>query len=377
MRQKFGLSIKIICLVLAFCLGSVSIRLLDEHKNKTSNNAPKQKIMQYHGQLLESENLTVITPYVGYITPIHEVAVQPYISGFIKKIYVTGGQFVKKGDVLVELKQDEYIAALHSAYANTLKAKANLQNAYTYYNRIKKAGKSVSPSELEAAEASYLTAKATFQASQADYLSAQVNYDYTIIKAPINGVVGDVALTRGNYVSPSSPPLLNIVQYNPIRVVFSISDKEYLKELQKNKPFDDETLFLKLPNGQIFENTGSFRYTDNSIDKSTTSMAVYADFKNIGKTLTPNAYVTVLSQNLLKNAVAVKKNLVLLANDGNFVYLVRQGKLIKEKVEILASKDENFILKNTFRSGDAIVTDAVNDEALGQPAQILTPQKKA
>lgn len=376
MRQKFDLPIKIVCLLLAFALGFLSFKVFDGRKNKTLSHVQNTQVAKYHGQLLTPKELTVVTPYIGYITPIHEALIQPYISGFIEKIYVKGGDFVQKGDVLLVLKQDEYIAALNAAYADILKADAVLTNASNYYNRLKKAGKSVSAAELESAEASYLSALATLEQAKANYNAAKVNYDYTIITAPINGVVGNVSLTKGNYVSPSGPALFSIMQYSPIRVVFSISDKEYLAELQKEKPFSDETLFLELPNGKVFKNAGVFRYTDNSIDKATTSISVYADFKNIGKILTPNTYVTVLSHNTLKDAVEVKKNLILLQNDGNFIYLIRAGRLIKEKVEILATLGESFILKNTFQKDDAVVLSPVEPQNIGQPAQIISSKKE-
>jgi len=377
MHQKFGLISKICCLILAFVLGVISLKLWDMHKNKAPREPQKSEIAAYQAISLQPQDVTLTTPYIGYITPIHEALIQPYISGFIEKIYVKGGDFVQKGDVLLVLKQDEYIAALNAAYADILKADAVLTNASNYYNRLKKAGKSVSAAELESAEASYLSALATLEQAKANYNAAKVNYDYTIITAPINGVVGNVSLTKGNYISPAGPALFSIMQYSPIRVVFSISDKEYLAELQKEKPFSDETLFLELPNGKIFKNTGVVRYTDNSIDTSTSSLKVYADFKNIGKILTPNTYVTVLSQSVIKNAVEVKKNLVLLQNDGNFIYLIRAGRLIKEKVEILATVDQNFILKNTFQKDDAVVLSPVEPQNIGQPAEIIMPKGKA
>ena len=271
---------------------------------------------------------------------------------------------------MVVLKQDEYIATLKAAYADILKAQAAYQNSSSYLKRLQKAKKAVSSTEIENAESQYLSAAASLEQAKANYALAEVNYDYTLIRAPIDGVVGNVDLTQGNYVSPNDGALVNIVQYDPIRVVFSISDKEYLSELQKEKPFMDENFSLELPNGKIFENKGVFQYTDNMIDKLTTSISVYTDFSNIGKVLTPNTYVTVLAENKIKNAVSVAKNLVALENNGNFVYLIRNEKLIKVPVEILASVDENFVLKNTFEQGDAIVVENVNPQDVNKSAQI-------
>lgn len=98
----------------------------------------------------------------------------------------------------------------------------------------------MSKTEVDNAKASYLSAEAQLAAAKADYELAKVNYDYTVIQAPISGIVGNVSLTKGDYVSPSGQPLLSIIQYNPIRVVFSITDKDYLEEIGKGGLFAGE-----------------------------------------------------------------------------------------------------------------------------------------
>ena len=359
----------------AFIAGFFAFSFLADKKEKP---APEKQVpLTLNAELLKTRNAELTQNYIGYIIPIDEVDIKPFISGFIEKIFVQGGQNVKKGDVLLILQQDEYIAALKSAQAEIFKADATLQNAAIYFERMQNAQKSVSKTEIDNAKASYLSAKASFEEAKAKYAAAKVNYDYTFIRAPIDGIVGEVNLTRGNYISPSGSALFKIVKYNPVRVVFSISDKEYMQELEKPKPFADEKLFLKLPNGKTFFNEGTFRYTDNNIDKSTSSMAVYADFENTGKILTPNTYVTVLSKNTLKNVILAPKNLITLENNGNFVYLVRNGKLIKQEVEILATSGENFILKNTFEKGDAIVLDNVSEPDLGKSVEVHLKEQKA
>ncbi len=365
MKKKYV----ILFLCLAFVLTGVFLFRSAKISNKETQEQ-MSKAISLKAKILEPVDIDLTQKYIGYVTPIHEAMVKSFIPGFIEKIYVKGGETVKSGDVLVVLKQDEYIAALKAAYADILKAQALYQNAEAYLKRLQKAKKAVSATEIENAEAQYLSAAAGLEQAKANYATAEVNYDYTLIRAPIDGVVGNVDLTKGNYVSPDGNALLNIVQYNPIRVVFSISDKEYLSELQKEKPFMDEKFSLKLPNGKIFENEGVFQYTDNVVDKTTTSVAVYTDFENIGKILTPNTYVTVLAENKIKDAISVAKNCVLLEDDGNFVYLIRNQKLIKVPVEILAWVNEDFVLKNTFEKGDAIVLENVNPQNVNKSAQI-------
>ena len=376
MHKRFNMFMMFTAIILAFGAGFLSFQFLNRHQNNTISNV-SHKPITLKAEYIMPQNSVLTHKYIGYITPVHEVDIKPYIAGFIEKVYVKGGQFVKKDDILLILKQDEYIAALHQADADILKSKAVLQNADSYFSRLKKAGKSVSASELEAAKSQYLSALASLEQSKANYTLAEVNYNYTVIRAPISGVVGDISLTKGNYISPASGTLFKIVQYNPVRVVFSVSDKQYLEELAKKIPFGDEKLFLQLPNGQIFPHEGTFRYTDNSINKSTSSMAVYADFKNIGKILTPNTFVTVLSKNTLQNTISVPKNAVVLENKGNFIYLIRGGILKKEPVDILGVVGETFILKNTFQKDDAVVTESVDQQNVGMPAEVRINRENA
>ncbi|HCU59220.1 MAG TPA: hypothetical protein DIC64_04480 [Alphaproteobacteria bacterium] len=367
--MKRALYVLLICVLIAaaFALG-----LFFAGKKNQKPEDVQKKSLELNAFKIKPQDITVSQKYIGYVTPIHEAVVQPFISGFIEKIYVKGGQTVQKGDVLVVLKQDEYEAALKRAYADVLKAEAEYQNKQSYFKRIQKADKAVSAAELENAEAAYLSAAAAFEQAKAGYELAKVNYDYTLIRAPITGVVGDVSLTEGNYVSPATPALLSIVQYSPIRVVFSVSDNEYLSELKKDTPFADEKIRLELPNGEMFKNTGSFQYTGNTLDKQTNSMAIYADFKNIGKILTPNTYVTVWLEKNIKNAISLSKDNVVLENKGNFVYLIRGDKVRKVPVEILSASGNQFILKNTFENKDKIITDQVLPSYLNEKVSAKT-----
>ena len=229
---------------------------------------------------LKPENITITSSYVGYVIPIKSVDLVPNVSGYIEDVWVEGGQEVRAGDNLLLIDQREYKAALNAAKAAVTKAQADFANAKAYYERIKKAGaKAISASEQDSAKAGYLSALAAVEQAKAEEAKAQVLYDYTVLQASIDGVVGNVSLTKGNYVAPAGSPLLSIVQYNPIRVVFALSDKEYLNAVsrQNGQPlFAGELIRLKLADGSLYQKTGEFKYIDNAEEKGTGSVAVYA-----------------------------------------------------------------------------------------------------
>ncbi len=320
---------------------------------------------------VKAENVNIQKSYIGYVTPINEVNVLPYISGFIDKVMVDGGQDVSQGETLVVIRQDEYKAGLEAAKASVLQAEANFANAKSYYDRIKKAGaKAVSKTEVDSAKASYLSAQAVVAQAKANYASAKVNFDYTEIQAPVNGTVGDVSLTKGDYVSPGGQSLFKIIQYNPIRVVFSITDKDYLDELAQGELFAQDTIRLRLANGNIYAKSGKYRYVDNEINRKTNSIAVYADFENEDKTLVANAYVDVLLDKTYQNGVLVQQSVVSKETDGNYVYVVNGSRLTKVKVDIVTPVKNDYLLKNTFQKGDYLVIDKVSKMSPEQKIRI-------
>ncbi|MBQ8870416.1 MAG: efflux RND transporter periplasmic adaptor subunit [Alphaproteobacteria bacterium] len=343
---------------------------------KPTSTVPVTNSLVLNAMPLKAQDIEFTNEYIGHIVAIHEAFIQPYISGYIDKIMVSGGQYVKKGDVLVVLEQSQYKAALDASYADILKANANLSNAKTYFERTQKAKSAVSQTEIDNAKAEFLSAQASLGQANANFELAKVNYGYTFLSAPVDGIVGDVSLTKGNYVSPSSGALFSIVQLSPIRVVFSITDKEYLKKSTKNNLFDNQEIFLKLSNDEIFPNKGTFKYSDNLIEKASNSINIYADFENIGKTLMPNAYVTVLVKETFDNALKISKEFIMLDEQGSFVYLIRDGKIARENLKILADGNTFFIVQNTFGASDYLITQTINPKDLGKPATIKVKDTK-
>ena len=309
--------------------------------------------------------------YIGYVKPVNEVIVRPYISGFIDKVVVKGGAEVKTGDILVILEQSEYKAQLEAAKASVAQAQATFDNNKIYYQRMQKAGKpAVSQTDLDNAKAAFLSSKAALEQAKASQNVAEVNFNYTLVKATIDGIIGDVSLSSGDYISPQSS-LMTIIQYNPMRVVFSLTDKDYLDEITQGEIFANENISLKLANGKIYTKSGVFRYTDNQIDKNTNSIAIYADFENPQKELVANAYVDVLLHKKYHGMI-VAKNLVLLEPEENFIYVAGANGVVKRAVDIIADYGvSNYLLKNTFHPGESIILDKITDEVSKQKFKII------
>ena len=346
-----------VLLVIVFMLAETSLR-------SGGKSADGAKTAELPAQVLdgvrpEPQKRVIERKYIGYVTPVHSVSVLPFISGFVGDVRVTGGQRVKKGDVLVVLQQQEYAARLSGAQAAVEQASAALENARSYYNRLTAAGaQAVSAADKDKARAAYLTAKAALSQAKADEALAKVNYDYTIIKATVTGVAGDVSLTKGAYVSPAGEPLFRIIQTSPIRVVFSVSDRDYLN-MADSDGLSGMVVRLILPNGEAYKQTGALEFTDNAIDRQTNSMAMYALFENPENKLVTNAYVTVLAARTYDDTVAVPQKAVSFSDKGARVQIVNNGVLASKTVDILDQRDDVYIVKNVFAKDDFVLSSPI------------------
>lgn len=305
------------------------------------------------------QSVTLSKKYIGYVTPVHSVDVLPFISGFVEKIFVQSGQFVREGQLLMILEQGEYKAQLDLARAGVMQAEAALENAATYYQRVQAAGsKAVAQADRDKAQAEYLSAKAALAQAQAQLAAAKVNYDYTIIRAPISGLIGTVEPTKGDYVSPAGTPLMTVIQTSPIQVVFSITDKDYIQNISENGLSDllaGEKIKLQLANGEIYPAQGVYRYTDNALNRPTNSVAVYVNFENKDNMLLSNAYVTVYLEKELKDIVLIAQNQVELTAEGSFVTVADKQGIRRRKIEILDTMNSDYLVKNIFGPQEYLV----------------------
>ena len=312
---------------------------------------------------LKAQDALLTNQYIGYVTPIKAVEMASNVSGYVDEVWAEGGQEVREGDNLVLIDQREYKAQLDAAVAATAQAKADFDNAKSYYQRIKKAGKKAfSASELDQAKAQFLAAEATFKQAKAEQTKAEVLWHYTVLQAPIDGVIGDVTLTKGDYVAPSESPLFEIIQFDPIRVKFAISDKEYLIAAtfgSKKAMFADETIQIKLADGSIYPQQGIFRYTDNQVDKDTNSVTIFADFANADKKLLANSYVDVIISKQMKDVFLVRQKNVILNDKGAFVYVMQKGKLKLVPLKIAGYSGDSYITENRFAKDEFLVVDKI------------------
>lgn len=364
----------LLILILLLIIAGGGVFLYKHSRQHAEERVKSENLITVATEQPKVRDIVVSKSFIGRVAAVRSVNILPYLSGYIAKIPADSGQKVKKGDILIVLRQEEYKAALTSAYSAVLSGIADLQNAQSQYQRLLKAGaKAVSQTELDNAKTALLTAQAAAETAEANYETAKINLAYTLVKAPFDGVLGNINVAIGDFISPSmSPALVRIVQYNPARVIFSVTDKEFLQ----NKDLFADKVKVILSDGETYPFTGKVIYTENALEKSTNTLAVYAEFENPQRLLIPNAYVKVLLEHTYKNVVAVAKNLVQLKDGSNFVYTVQNGTVVLLPVQIEAEKDDVFLLKNNFKVDELLIVQEIDASLTGQKVRVQNQSQK-
>ena len=253
--------------------------------------------------------------YVGHVESAQVTDILPQIDGYIQRVCFTEGAKVAKGDLLFEIDTEQYLAAKNlrysevaSAEATVTVAQAAVERAERYYKRLMSADeRGVTATERDTAETTLASAKASLNAANAAVEQAKAsaaiadfNLRHTKVYSPISGRIGKAFHHVGDYVSPSKSALARVVQTDPIRVVFPVSDRDYdawqaAAERGGRALKDSRRLRLLLPDGTLYGQEGVIDFGDNEMSRETATLTLHASFANPAGRLVANAFVRVLS----------------------------------------------------------------------------------
>lgn len=319
--------------------------------------------------------------FMGHVEPIEKTDLRAQIDGTIAEVAFTEGSMVKAGDLLFLIDPRVYEARVAQAKAALEKAKASSENADRYYARISAVDKrSVTEAEIDQAYATMLEARAAIAQCEADLKSAEINLGYTRITAPISGRIGKSLLKKGDYVAPSMGSLARIVQTDPVRVVFSIPDKELLqgrRVIEEHGKIEAIRAQLRLADGSIYEHDGESDFVSNEIDSATATLAIRYRFANPNQFLVSNGYVTVLlSEAEPKEIIAVPTGAVLANATGDYVYLNVNGTAVRRIVKLGETQGGYIAILEGLSEGEEVITEGVVNVSDGAKLNVVNPAVK-
>ena len=229
--------------------------------------------------------ITQSSEFLGRIQAISRVAIQPRVTAFLTKRAFTEGAEVKKDDLLYLLEQDPFQADLQAKQASIDQFQAQLKNADLKLNRAQQLLKTDAGTvaSVDNAQATQQSTQAQVLAAEAQLRQSKINLAYTEIRSPIDGKIGRTSVTEGNVVSPSSGTLTTVVSQDPMYVLFPVPVRTALEvrdKLDNGDGFDALKVRIRLPNGQIYQQTGKLDFVNNSVTGNSDTLQLRAVIPN-------------------------------------------------------------------------------------------------
>lgn len=331
-------------------------------------------------QEIETKNVIRSFDAPGRVMSKYRVDVMARISGYLLKSYFKEGDTVRAGQTLFLIEPTEYSNASNVAAANVKNLKAQLVYAE---KQLARAAELVKKDYIAKAQYDQILSqrdalRAQLSSAQASLNDANRNLGYTNVKSPVNGKVGIINVTVGNYVSPTSGALTTINSTNPIYVTFPIESADFQalavadKSNNKNRKVE-----LILNGGTKYSKLGVQDFQDNKVDQTTGTVTMRATFANPNNELIHGEFVTVKLYSNNPVEVPVAPVTAVLENQaGKYVYKL-DDKNLPQLVYVKTGEQngDNWIIKEGLQKGDRIVTEGLQKVTPGKPVTIVTAEE--
>ena len=315
--------------------------------------------------------------FVGRVKAIEKVDLRARVEGFLEKVLFREGQDVKTGELLYQIEKVQFQAAVDQAKANLAVAEAALTNAKVEYERSTELVKrNFTPqSQVDTNKAALDSAAGRVMQAKAALTQAQVNLDYTDIRAPIDGRIGRTAYTVGNLVNPASGVLATIVSQDPIYVLFPVSvrDLEAIREARRKEEggMAKIDIRVRLPSGQEYAQRGVWNLTDPQVDPQTDSLVMRATIPNPDRTLTDGQFVTaIIRERQEAPRLVVPQSALQVDQSGYYVLVVNdQHKVEQRRVQTGPQRGTDVVVTSGVKEGEHVMVDGIQKVRPGQVVQ--------
>jgi membrane fusion protein (multidrug efflux system) len=300
----------------------------------------------------------------------------------LQRVFKEGGD-VKAGEVLFRIDPAQFQASYDSAQAAVAKAEANLAQADLKVKRYKPllAAQAVSQQEYDDAVTAQKQAAADLATAKAARTNAQLTLGYATVTSPISGRISRALVTEGALVGQGeATSMATVQQLDPIYVTITQSSTEMLKLQRalaegklKGAGKDQARVTLVTEDGQTYPQAGKLLFSDVSVDESTGSVSMRAEFPNPNRVLLPGMYVrTRLEQGVSDAAITVPQQAIVRSNEGSSVLVVgADNKVVSQPVTANANDGQNWVVSSGLKGGERIVVEGFQK---AKPGATVNPQ---
>jgi RND family efflux transporter MFP subunit len=311
--------------------------------------------------------------YVGRFVPVDVVEIRARVSGYLDRIHFIDGQIVKQGDLLFTIDKRPFQNTLDQARANLETAKSNLAFTQSDLTRAQQLvrERTISEQIYEQRMQAFRNSQASVAANEAMVRQAELDLEYTDLKAPITGRIGDRRVTQGNLVTGgaggNTSMLATIVSIDPIRFEFTFDEASLLRYQRlaagRNEVagLGGTSVRLKLLDETEFSHTARMDFVDNVIDRASGTIRGRAQLANPDSLFTPGMFARVqVPASAPYQALMIPDAAIGSEQARKFVYLIDQDNVARLRYVTLGQLvDDLRVIKEGLSAGDRVVVNGL------------------
>lgn len=337
------------------------------------------------------EDVTLFGNYVGHTQASQRVEVNPRVDGFLEEINYVEGSVVNERTLLYRIDPAPFQAALDRAHATLKSREAAYEKARRDVARIKPLFEEDAASQLDYddAVAQVQQAEAAVDEARADLKNAELELEYTELRAPIKGLIGESSVDVGALIrSSAEEPLTTVSQIDPIHVYFSMSALDYLnarrrvttvweerKAEREGKALEGQVT-ITLPDDSLYRFAGAVGFTDPQVNPQTGTFAIRAVVPNPDRELLPGQYTRVrLPLEVRQDAMLIPEETILIEQGGVYVYVVLPNNRVERRLIFIGPVYEGkLIVEKGLVPGESIILHGINKVYHGSLADPISEE---
>ncbi len=350
--------------------------------SSSGNTAPPQNVQSLPVILITRLPATIFQEFSASLEGKKNIEVRPQVDGYLEKIYVDEGAYVKKGQLLFQINDREYREQVNNARASLSAAKANLSNAQINVSKLTPLVQNnvVSDVQLKSAQAAYDAAEANVSQSQAMLRNAEINLGYTVIRANVDGYIGRIPMKVGSLVGPSKEEALTVLsEIKDIYAYFSLSEQEFLKFKNQFPGNSVEEKIKQMPpvelvlaDNSIYPQKGKVETVSGQFSSSTGAISFRAIFKNTEGLLRSGNTGRIRIPQSITGALIVPQEATFEIQDKVFVFAVDDSnKVISKPISIAGKNPSYYFVESGIQAGEKIVFSGIGNLRDGM---VISPQ---
>jgi multidrug efflux system membrane fusion protein len=328
---------------------------------------------------VEAREIVPWAEFSGRLEAIERVELRSRVAGVVEAVHFREGNLVKQGDLLVSIDQAPYLADLQRAEAQVQGAKARVALAESENERGQQlqATRNLSQRDVDTRVNNLREAQANLQAAEAARRTAQLNLDYTQIRAPISGRIGRLDVTVGNLIAAGGQVLTSLLSVDPIYAAFNADERSVLDALASlpdgSRALEQIPVRLTTATAQAAQFSGKLHFVDNGIDGASGTVRVRARLDNPDGKLMPGQFVRVqLGQARAELQLVINERAVGTDQNKKFVFVVGDdAKAAWREVSLGAAHDGLRVVNAGLKPGERII---VNGLQRVRPGATVAPE---